>query len=255
MGSKRMLNLRNATGMVKASIVAQSPNSKKKRSLLPPLVCCLCLSSLSFAAYSEEWVPVYEEPRHRLVFENSQTMILDVNLPPGYVSLYHKHQLDTLYVTISGTQVWAQPMGGERGHADVKTGDLRFSSDNHGMPHIHRVGNVGTAPFHVIGVGVKTDASNDVTPIEGDTSGLELVDEKSNASVYRIRLKPGEKSGQHRHKLPFTTVYLSAGELRGDEGETASVEAGEFLWQESGKSHRYENTGDETIEIVEIQAR
>jgi quercetin dioxygenase-like cupin family protein len=213
------------------------------------------LMFLSGASYSEEWMPVHEEPKHRLVFENNQAMILDVNLPPGYVSLYHKHQLDTLYVTISGTQVWAQPMGGEKRDADVKTGDLRFSSDNHGLPHIHRVGNVGTAPFHVIAVGVKTDASNNVTPIEGDTSGLELVDEKLNASVYRISLKPGEKSGLHKHKLPFTKVYLSAGEMRNDEGKPASVAAGEFLWEDSGVSHRYENTGEESLDIIEIQAR
>ncbi len=220
-----------------------------------PGIVSVCLLSLSTTSYSQEWVPVYEEPRHRLAFENSQAMILDVNLPPGYVSLYHKHQLDTLYVTISGTQVWAQPMGGEKRDADVKTGDLRFSSDNHGLPHIHRVGNVGTAPFRVIGVGIKSDISNNVRPIGGDTSGLELVDEKPQASVYRISLKPGEESGLHQHKLPFTQVYLSAGELRSDEGKPKAVAAGEFLWQDSGVSHRYENTGDESIDIVEIQAR
>jgi quercetin dioxygenase-like cupin family protein len=146
-------------------------------------------------------------------------------------------------------------MGGEKRNVDVKTGDLRFSSDNHGLPHIHRVGNVGTSPFHIIGVGVKSDASNNVIPIEGDTSGLELVDEKPNASVYRISLKPGEKSGLHQHKLPFTQVYLSSGELRSDDGKPTAVTAGEFLWQDSGVSHRYENIGDESIDIIEMQAR
>lgn len=107
----------------------------------------------------------------------------------------------------------------------------------------------------MIGVGIKSDISNNVTPIEGDTNGLKLVADKSNASVYRISLKPGEKSGLHEHKLPFTAVYLAAGELRSDAGEPTSVAAGEFLWQDSGVSHLYENTGDETIDIIEIQAR
>ena len=117
-----------------------------RRSLLTGL-CCYSLTSVAFA---QDWVPVYEEPKHRPVFENEQVLILDVNLPPGYVSLYHEHRLDTLYVTLSGTQVYAQPLGGEQRHADVKTGDLRFSSDNHDLPHIHRVGNVGEEPFHII---------------------------------------------------------------------------------------------------------
>ena len=95
-------------------------------------------------AMAGDWVPVAEEPRHRPVFENEQAIILDVNLPPGYVSLYHEHRIDLLYVTISGTQVWAQPLNGQRMNADVATGDLRFSSDNHDLPHIHQVGNVGT---------------------------------------------------------------------------------------------------------------
>ena len=75
------------------------------------LVLLLCCSAL----YAEDWIPVYEEPRHKLVFENDHAMILNVFLPPGYVSLYHEHRLDLLYVTIVGTKVWAEPLGGERG--------------------------------------------------------------------------------------------------------------------------------------------
>jgi quercetin dioxygenase-like cupin family protein len=222
-----------------------------RRSLLTGL-CCYSLTSVAFA---QDWVSVYEEPKHRPVFENEQVLILDVNLPPGYVSLYHEHRLDTLYVTLSGTQVYAQPLGGEQRHADVKTGDLRFSSDNHDLPHIHRVGNVGEAPFHIIGVGIKTEGSNTESPIEGDMQGLERVDEKPHAFVYRIRLEPDEKSGVHTHKLPFTRVYLTGGSVLDGAGEAAQVKAGAFLWQEGGVTHRHENTGDTPIEVVEVQAR
>ena len=230
----------------------------KRRALLHGLSCVsLSFTAFSFSsnAVSQEWVPVYEEPKHRLVFENEQAIILDVNLPPGYVSLYHKHETDLLYVTISGTQVWAQPLGGEKRDADVKTGDLRFSSDNHELPHIHRVGNVGTAPFHVIGVGVKGKTSNREEPIAGDMQGINLADQKPHASVYRIRLEPGEKSGRHQHNLPFTQVYLSGGKVRSGSGEASVVEAGEFLWQEGSEGHHYENMGDEVIEIIEMQSR
>ena len=61
------------------------------------------LSLICSALYAEDWVPVYEEPRHKLAFENDHAMILNVNLPPGYVSLYHEHKIDLLYVTIVGT--------------------------------------------------------------------------------------------------------------------------------------------------------
>jgi quercetin dioxygenase-like cupin family protein len=255
MENKRMKTLRNLPGTDATKRRYPLLTAKKSLPAAGSLLLSLSLFSLSPTVHSEDWVPVYKEPKHRLAFENSQAMILNVELPPGYVSLYHKHQLDTLYVTISGTQVWAQPMGGEKRNADVKTGDLRFSSDNHGLPHIHRVGNVGAAPFHVIAVGIKSDIAGDVTPIEGDTTGLQLVDEKPHARVYRISLKPGEKTGLHRHKLPFTQVYLSAGKLSSGGDKPDSVNAGEFLWQEAGLSHHFENAGNETIEIIEVQAR
>lgn len=212
----------------------------------------LVLSLCCFALYAEDWVPVYEEPRHQLVFENDHAMILNVFLPPGYVSLYHEHRLDLLYVTIVGTKVWAEPLGGERREADVKTGDIRFSSDNHGLPHVHRVGNIGTTPFHVIGIGVRGDRSDGATALGGDTAGMTMLMEKPHASVYRIRLLPGEKTGVHTHHLPYTKVYLSAGELSDGNGNIRQVEAGDFLWQAGGETHSHANTGDNEITIIEM---
>ena len=210
------------------------------------------LSLFCSALYAEDWLPVYEEPRHKLAFENEHAMILNVNLPPGYVSLFHEHKIDLLYVTIVGTQVWAEPLGGERREADVKTGDLRFSSDNHGLPHVHRVGNIGTTPFHVIGIGIKDNIFNDTTALEGNTSGMALVMEKPHASVYRIRLQQGEKTGLHMHHLPYTKVYLSVGKVLDSNGNMQQVEAGDFLWQAGGESHGYENAGDNEITIIEM---
>lgn len=209
------------------------------------------------AAWTADWVPVAEEPRHRPVFENEQAIILDVNLPPGYVSLYHEHRIDLLYVTITGTQVWAQPLNGERMHADVATGDLRFSSDNHDLPHIHQVANVGSSPFHIIGIGRKgSDHSKASTiAIDGDTEGLVLDQQKTQASVYRIRLAPGEKTGEHRHNLPHAHVFLTDGMLSVGSGGTIPVTAGQFLWQPGNITHVYENGGDQPLEIVEMQWR
>ena len=206
---------------------------------------------------AQDWVPVVNEPRHQLVFENSQAIILDVDLPPGYVSLYHEHRIDLLYVTISGSQVWAEELYGERMDVNVPTGDLRFSSDNHDLPHIHRVGNVGQRPFRIIGIGRK-----DTTPtqaqgpaISGNTRGLILDQEKTHASVFRIKLKPGEKTGEHRHHLPHAQVFMNDGVLAGHGGTAQVVTEGQFLWQSGGISHHYENQGSHALEIVEVQWR
>lgn len=213
------------------------------------------LSAAISSLFAEDWVPVYKEPRHKLAFENDQAFILDVNLPPGYVSLYHEHKIDLLYVTIVGTKVWAEPLGGKRREADVKTGDLRFSSDNHSLPHVHRVGNIGKTPFHVIGIGIKAENPSGAVAIEGNIDGMEMDMEKNHASVYRIKLEPGEKTGLHQHNLPYTRVYLSQGTLRDQSGKAEKVEAGEFLWNQGGEKHSYENTGKDAVEIIEMQWR
>ena len=218
------------------------------RNFFNAVVLLLCCSALS----AQDWVPVYEEPQHKLVFDNDHAMILNVYLPPGYVSLYHEHSIDLLYVTIGGSKVWAEPLGGERKTADVKTGDLRFSSDNHGLPHMHRVGNIGTTPFHIIAIGIRDGISDRAATLEGDTSGMALVMEKPHASVYRMHLQPGEKTGVHTHHLPYTRVYLSAGELSDGNGNARRVEAGDFLWQPGGESHSHINAGADEIIIVEM---
>ena len=126
---------------------------------------------------------------------------------------------------------------GNGGEADVKTGDVRFSSDNHGLPHVHRVGNIGTTPFHVVAIGVRDNKPSGETALEGDTGAMVPVMEKPHASVYRIRLLPGEKTGVHTHHLPYTKVYLTAGELSNGNGTIQQVEAGDFLWQPGGETH------------------
>lgn len=205
--------------------------------------------------YAEPVIPVYEEPRHQLAYENAHVRILNVNLPPGYVSLYHQHQLDMLYVTLNGSKVWAEPLGGNKRYADVQTGNLRFSSDNHDLPHIHRVGNVGKTPFHLIGIAIKDQTSEHKQPITGDMQGIDLAIEKPHGHVYRITLQPGKKTGLHTHQLPFVSVNLSSGTLIDQKGQIKTVGAGEYQWHDKGLTHYYENGGDEAIEIIELQWR
>jgi len=213
------------------------------------------LTLLDQPLYAESAIPVYEEPRHQLAYENDHARILNVNLPPGYVSLYHQHKLDMLYVTLSGSNVWAEPLGGEKRYADVETGNLRFSSDNHGLPHIHRVGNVGKTPFHLIGIAIKDKTAGLKQAISGDMQGMDLAIEKPHGHVYRITLQPGEKTGLHTHHLPFVSVNLSSGTLIDQKGQMESVSAGKYQWHDKGLTHHYENSGDEAIEIIELQWR
>ena len=109
-----MLFLKKVFNVIISMQISKLATYQKIKSMLRPILISLGIYLFCVTAYSQDWVPVYEEPKHQLVFENDQVIILNVNLPPGYVSLYHKHQIDLLYVTIAGTKVWAEPLNGQK---------------------------------------------------------------------------------------------------------------------------------------------
>jgi hypothetical protein len=72
---------------------------------------CLALGTAS-VAFAEP-VPIEQEPRHRLVFENRHVRFFDVRLEPGYQALYHSHVHDGVFVNIEPADTIAQAWGGE----------------------------------------------------------------------------------------------------------------------------------------------
>lgn len=96
-------------------------------------------------------VPVELEPHHRVVFENQYTRVLDVLFKPGEIALFHTHSLDNVSVQLNDALISQQPLGENWKNQSVKDGDVGFRS---GTIHsyTHRVGNVGTTPFHVLDI-------------------------------------------------------------------------------------------------------
>jgi hypothetical protein len=96
-------------------------------------------------------VPVELEPHHHVVFENQYVRVLDVLFQPGEIALYHTHSLDNLSIQLSDALISQQPLGETWKNQPVKDGDVGFrSATSH--PYTHRVGNVGSTPFHVLDI-------------------------------------------------------------------------------------------------------
>ena len=62
----------------------------------------LLASQQLFAQAMETAVPVEQEPRHRVVFQNKNVRIYDALIPPGDLSLFHTHSFDNVFVVVSG---------------------------------------------------------------------------------------------------------------------------------------------------------
>src|SRR5215471_21518393 len=73
-------------------------------------------------------VPVLNEPRHHLKFENDYVRVFDVVVPPGDTTLFHIHSNDYAYVGIGPATLKAEIFGaGTQQDLILKDGEARFT--------------------------------------------------------------------------------------------------------------------------------
>ena len=104
-----------------------------------------------------DYVSVRNEPQHRHEFENNQIRIYDVLLPPGYISLYHAHTVDTIYVAVQGAKVKIKPLLGSipvPTDRPIPTG-IVFWNEHSKAPVIHGVTNIDGHAARLVGVELK----------------------------------------------------------------------------------------------------
>ncbi|HZP93269.1 MAG TPA: hypothetical protein VFB20_10345 [Burkholderiales bacterium] len=112
----------------------------------PGSLLLLLLCTTGAASYGEEPVPIKQEPRHVLKFENAHLRLFDVALEPGYRTLYHWHRNDGLFVSIESARTVAQNWGAEMSRAGFQWRD---------SPRAVRLANAGETVFHAVGIRVK----------------------------------------------------------------------------------------------------
>lgn len=202
-------------------------------------------------------VPVAQEPRHHLKFENQYVRVFDVVVPQGDATLYHVHSNDYVFVTIEGARLKAQLMGSDPSDLNLAAGDVRFSK----APLTHRVANLGSTPFHNVTVEILSSPPG--TPANPASlvgvTGHKILFENERVRVYRLVLEPGQSTGMHTHELSGLGVAVSAGEIEieSTDGERQSVklQPGEFRWHTGQLTHSIKNVSSTRFEAVDIEWR
>jgi hypothetical protein len=175
-------------------------------------------------------VAIEQEPRHRLVFANDFVRVLDVFLPPLYVSQNHTHVYDNVAVTIlSG-------IDGPQGQARIG-----FAGYSRGG-YTHVITNPNNAPMRFIAVELRAPdrGSVDEEPQPNHVSVLA----NSKVRISRVKLSPGEKIPAHHH----AAGYVSIG-VRGGEGP------GVWKWHSSNEPSASVDAGKQALEFVEVEPR
>lgn len=133
-------------------------------------------------------VQVSEEPRHHKVFDNGWVRILDVHIPAGDTSLWHKHSTPSVFLILSSTKTGSEAR--IEPHRPPFTDGRIWFEGFYDTVRIHRVWNEDDHEFHVIDMELPHKPNKAIAPPFTDTAFKVLFDEKP-VRGYRMSLAAG----------------------------------------------------------------
>jgi quercetin dioxygenase-like cupin family protein len=209
---------------------------------------------LLLAAGFQSAVPVGQEPRHHVKFQNKYVRVIDAVLPVGDATLFHTHSVDNIPVVISGGKLRTELMGGDTRDSSVVTGGISFAEAS----YTHRITNTGDTPLRFIDAEVRASPGSPANaPSLERVPGHTLALENQQVRIYRIVLDPGQSTGKHTHHLSGLSVSVSGGkvsfEREAKKTEIINFKPGDFRWNSGPLTHSLRNTGSTRFEAFDIE--
>jgi len=188
-------------------------------------------------------VPVYREPKHRLVFQNALARVLDVRIGPGDTTAYHIHADPMVGIAVQDARIRIQGPGSTVGAVALpRATPYVFDNWSQALPYTHRVVNTDTLPLHYV-VAEWLARSGPEAPALPDDANRRLVKEGPTARVYQVTLAPGTATEPHTHAAPGLVVVAGG------------TDAGSWSWREPAEPHVLRNGGTTRLIIYEIDWR
>ena len=191
---------------------------------------CLCTGLLPiWLAYAQ--VPVEQEPRHRLAFENQALRVLEPRIPAGDTTLEHLHAHDDATICIHGSQMRAKQPGGEWSTpGGVCVPGTPGVTEYTGKPRSHTVQNTGSGVYHL--TLVENLRPSGWTNYEAlSVAGLKVLRENRAFRIYEVQTS-GSGVPVHFHQVPAVAIVVSGEAMAGDKrldqpGQSALIPAGQ----------------------------
>lgn len=199
--------------------------------------------------FASAQVPVEQEPRHHLAFENEFLIVLEPQIPAGDTTLEHLHAHDDATVCIHGSSVRAKQPGGEWSNPGgaCAPGTVGFTEYS-GKSRSHTVQNVGSGLYHLTLVeNLRPDQWTDFEAIH--VPGMKVVKENRAFRAYDVQLSDAGIAA-HAHQVS-TVVIVVSGEVSA--GERRLDRPGQSVFIPAGKEHQIAAKGD--AHVVEIEVR
>jgi len=217
------------------------------------VVLLLCGSLRAQAPAVPQAVPVANEPRHHLAFENSYVRVYAVEVAPHDATLLHEHSLDYVYVTLGAADIINAPFGKPEAHAQLKDGEVHFARG--GFAHVAR--NLSDLPFRNLTIellkpqGELRNLCEKIVP--GDAGPCEKAQGKGYAATplfeteeVRIEFVRLDPQAQRVEIAPGTGTLVAALEQAGIQMESEgqppkSIATGGLLWLPAGSRQVFSN--------------
>jgi len=210
-----------------------------------------------FAQSQQVVVPVEQEPRHWVVFQNNYVRIYDCLIPPGDITLFHTHSFDNVAVTVSGGKLRNEVPGEAPTERVPPTGTISFAKGTN-APYTHRIINIGETPLRFVVPEIQASAPSPGTPAALDAvPGHKLVLENDRVKVYRVSIDPKQATGIRSRTLPWVRISITQSMIaiheQGKPPKALQTRPGDYRWYEGGTTDSLENIGSTKYEAAEIE--
>lgn len=202
--------------------------------------------------------PVQVDSKHyQVVLENDQVRVLRITYAPGEKSVMHRHPEAVAVFLTDHRGRFATP-GGQAEERSGHRGQTVWADAETHLPE-----NTSSGPLELIlvelkgqrGSGAAVAASEDPVKVASNHCTVDF--ENDRVRVLRWKVAPGEKTAMHAHP---NAVSVLLSDIRGlytfPDGTTQPAEgkAGQVRWSDAQK-HVGQNTGNQVVEIVEIELK
>ena len=221
---------------------------------MKPHLLALAVSLMPLAAIAaDDSIPIEQEPRHRLKFENEHVRYFDVGLEPGYETRMHWHRNDGVFVNIEASPTLAQDLGKDPATRGERAIGETYFIDYGVHPKAHRITNTGKTPYHVVDTEILKGCG--ASPA-GEGPNQSLLIDNDRAYVTRIILHPGESTELYAPCGVLVAVSSASISMQSASGEKhVDLPPAGYVWREQGDTVKLVNTGKFVFHGVDIRLK
>jgi hypothetical protein len=221
------------------------------------------LATAQAAAGEEKVVPVFQEPRHHVVVDTPTIRILDIQIPPGETTLFHRHDSAMLYVPIASSRTRNQNLGEDwtgggaapavdPAPAPVRPGRVNAPTNYLDKGQTHRVNNIGASLFRLIGIANMTPGG----PAAGTAAAEKPELENRWYRAERLVIAPGKSLPVPAHDGTVVVVMQTPGSAAVDGPTWSPLNGpGDFARVDGTQKFVVHNRGTADIEVVAVAVK